>query len=171
MANEKVLQEKQQIVEALTGRIKGATSGVFVSYTGINVKDDTALRHELRKADIEYTVVKNTLTRLAVKNAGYNGLDEVFNGSTAMATTKDYTAAAKMLCDFAKKNDKFVIKAGFINGETLDAAGVKNLAEIPSKPVLIAKMLGSMQGPLYGLAYVLQAKIDKESGAAVPAEA
>ncbi len=173
MANEKILNEKKQIVADLTERIKGATSGVFVQYTGITVSEDTALRSELRKNEVEYSVVKNTLTRRAVKEAGYEGLDDIFNGATAMATTEDFTAAARVLCEYAEKNDKFIIKAGFVAGETLDADGVKALAKIPSKPVLYAKFLGSIQSPLYSFAYAIQAIIDKngEGAAEEAAEA
>ena len=84
MANEKILNEKKQIVVDLTEKIKGATSGVFVQYTGISVAADTALRSELRKNDVEYAVVKNTLTKRAVKEAGYEGLDDVFNGAAEL---------------------------------------------------------------------------------------
>ena len=171
MANEKILNEKKQIVADLTERIKGATSGVFVQYTGITVSEDTALRSELRKNEVEYSVVKNTLTRRAVKEAGYEGLDDIFNGATAMATTEDYTAAAKILCEYAEKNDKFIIKAGFVAGEVLDADGVKALAKIPSKPVLYAKFLGSIQSPLYSFAYAIQAIIDKNGEGAAEAAA
>ena len=173
MANEKILNEKKQIVANLAERIEGATSGVFVQYTGITVSEDTALRSELRKNDVEYSVVKNSLTKRAVKEAGYEGLDDIFNGATAMATTVDYTAAAKILCEYAEKHDNFVIKAGFVGDEVLDTNGVKALAKIPSKPVLYAKFLGSIQSPLYSFAYAIQAIIDKngEGAAEEAAEA
>lgn len=167
MANEKILNEKKQIVADLSNRIKNATSGVFVQYTGITVAEDTNLRSELRKNDVEYSVVKNTLTKRAVNEAGYKGLDDIFNGATAMATTEDYTAAARILCDYAEKNENFVIKAGFVGDEVLDAEGVKALAKIPSKPVLYAKLLGSIQSPLYSFAYAIQAIVDKNSDGAV----
>ena len=164
MPSNKILEEKKQIVSELTDRIKNAKSGVIVSYSGLNVADDTALRKELRKNNVEYSVVKNTLTRMAAKNVGYDALSDVFNGTTALATSEDFTAPAKIISDFAKKHEALVVKAGFIDGEVLDANGVIELSKIPSKEGLIAKLLGSIQGPLYGLAYVLQAKIDKENG-------
>ena len=163
MPSEKILQEKKQIVENLVNTIKNANCGVFVEYKGINVQEDTEFRTELRKAGVEYAVVKNTLTRLAVNEVGYNDLDPIFNGTTAMATSEDFTAPAKVVCEYAKKNPKIVVKAGFVGGDILDANGVVELSKIPSKEGLIAKVLGSIQGPLYGLAYVLQAKIDKEN--------
>lgn len=164
MPSNKILEQKQQIVADLTERIKNAKSGVIVSYMGLNVQEDTELRRELRKNNVEYTVVKNTLTRMAAKNVGYDALSDVFNGTTALATSEDFTAPAKVLCEFAKKHENLVVKAGFIDGEILDADGVIELSKIPSKEGLIAKLLGSIQGPLYGLAYALQAKIDKENG-------
>ena len=166
MPSAKVLEQKKQIVAELAEKMKNASSGVLVDYKGINVADDTQLRAEMRKNNVEYSVVKNTLTRRAVKEAGYEGLDDVFNGATAMATTEDYTAAARILCEYAEKNDKFIIKAGFVAGETLDSDGVKSLAKIPSKPVLYAKFLGSIQSPLYSFAYAIQAIIDKNGEAA-----
>ena len=164
MPSKSILEKKQQIVAELTDRIKNAKSGVIVSYMGLNVQEDTELRRELRKNNVEYAVVKNTLTRMATKNVGYDALSDVFNGTTALATSEDFTAPAKVICEFAKKHEKLVVKAGFIDGEILDANGVIELSKIPSKEGLIAKLLGSIQGPLYGLAYALQAKIDKENG-------
>ena len=164
MPSNKVLEEKKQIVNELTDRIKNAKSGVIVSYSGLNVADDTALRKELRKNNVEYSVVKNTLTRMAAKNVGYDALSDVFNGTTALATSEYFTAPAKIICEFAKKHEALKVKAGFIDGEILDENGVIELSKIPSREGLIAKLLGSIQGPLYGLAYVLQAKIDKENG-------
>ena len=164
MANANILEQKKQFVADLAERMKNAAGGVIVNYQGITVEDDTKLRSDLRKAGVEYTVVKNTLTRMATKNVGYDALSDVFNGTTALATSEDFTAPAKVLCEFAKKHENLVVKAGFIDGEILDADGVIELSKIPSKEGLIAKLLGSIQGPLYGLAYALQAKIDKENG-------
>lgn len=169
MPSQKVLEEKKAIVAGLTEKIKNAKSGVFVEYKGINVQEDTALRVELRKAGVDYSVIKNTLARFATKEVGYEALSDIFNGTTAMAVSDDFIAPAKVLYNYAKTHENFKIKAGFIDGEILDAEGVKALAKIPSKEGLIAKMLGSMQSSLYSLAYVLQAKIDKESEAGAEA--
>ena len=166
MPNENVLQEKKQTVAALTEKMQSAHAGVFVDYKGINVADDSALRKALLKEGVHYSVVKNTLARFAAKEAGYEALGDIFNGTTAMAVSEDYTAAARILCDFAKTHENFKIKAGFVDDEILDEKGVKELSAIPSKEGLIAKMLGSLQSSLYGLAYVLQAKIDKDSASA-----
>lgn len=169
MPSAKVLEQKKEIVKNLAEKMKNANAGVFVDYKGINVADDTALRNELRKAGVEYSVIKNTLARFAVEEIGYGALSDIFNGTTALATSDDQVAAAKILCNYAKDHDNFTVKAGFIDGEILDADGVIALSKIPSKEGLIAKVLGSLQSSLYGLAYVLQAKIDKENGAAAEA--
>ena len=169
MPSAKVLEQKKEIVKNLAEKMKNANAGVFVDYKGINVADDTALRNELRKAGVEYSVIKNTLARFAVEEIGYGALSDIFNGTTALATSGDQVAAAKILCNYAKDHDNFTVKAGFIDGEILDADGVIALSKIPSKEGLIAKVLGSLQSSLYGLAYVLQAKIDKENGEAAEA--
>ena len=169
MPSAKVLEQKKEIVKNLAEKMKNANTGVFVDYKGINVADDTALRNELRKAGVEYSVIKNTLARFAVEEIGYGALSDIFNGTTALATSDDQVAAAKILCNYAKDHENFTVKAGFIDGEILDADGVIALSKIPSKEGLIAKMLGSLQSSLYGLAYVLQAKIDKENGEAAEA--
>ena len=175
MPSKNILEQKQQIVESLAAKIRDAKSGVLVKYEGITVADDTALRAALRKAGVEYTVMKNTLTGRACEIAGYGDMKQYLSGMTAIAIgTDDPIAPAKIMKTFADKLDRFEIKAGFVDGGLLDKAGVEALAEIPSKEVLIAKMMGSLMSPLYGLAYVLQAKIDKENGgeeAAAPAEA
>ncbi len=175
MPSKNILEQKQQIVESLAAKIRDAKSGVLVKYEGITVADDTALRAALRKAGVEYTVMKNTLTGKACEIAGYGDMKQYLSGMTAIAIgTDDPIAPAKIMKTFADKLDRFEIKAGFVDGGILDKAGVEALAEIPSKEVLIAKMMGSLMSPLYGLAYVLQAKIDKENGgeeAAAPAEA
>ncbi len=169
MPSAKVLEQKKEIVKNLAEKMKNANAGVFVDYKGINVADDTALRNELRKAGVEYSVIKNTLARFAVEEIGYGALSDIFNGTTALATSDDQVAAAKILCNYAKDHENFTVKAGFIDGEILDADGVIALSKIPSKEGLIAKVLGSLQSSLYGLAYVLQAKIDKENGEAAEA--
>jgi large subunit ribosomal protein L10 len=175
MPSKNILEQKQQIVESLPAKIRDAKSGVLVKYEGITVADDTELRATLRKAGVEYTVMKNTLTGKACEIAGYGDMKQYLSGMTAIAIgTDDPIAPAKIMKTFADKLDRFEIKAGFVDGGILDKAGVEALAEIPSKEVLVAKMMGSLMSPLYGLAYVLQAKIDKENGgeeAAAPAEA
>jgi len=160
----KILEVKQKMLNELAEKIKNSTSGVLVDYCGITVEKDTKLRAELRKAGVEYTVVKNTYIKKAADLAGINGFDHVLEGMTALAISEDPIAPSKVLYNFAKDNDYFKIKAGYIDGKVISAAEVKDLAEIPSKEGLICKVLGSLQSSLYGFAYVLQAKIDKEGG-------
>ncbi len=175
MPSNKILEEKKQVVEALASKIKAAAAGVLVKYEGITVADDTALRAALRKAGVEYTVMKNTLTGRACDIAGYGDMNQYLSGMTAIATCEsDPIAPAKIMKEYADKIQSFEIKAGFVDGGVIDAAGVEALAATPSKEVLIAKMMGSLMSSLYGFAYVLQAKIDKEEGgesADAPAEA
>jgi large subunit ribosomal protein L10 len=166
MPNAKVLESKKVVVEALTGKIKEATSVVFVDYKGITVAQDTALRQQFREAGVEYSVVKNTLTRFAAKNVGYD-FDEVLNGTTAMAcTTGDPIAPARIVCEFAKKNKlPLAIKGGVVEGSVLTAAELNGFGELPSKNALVASVLGTFLAPISSLAFVLdQVRIQKESG-------
>ena len=170
MPSAKILESKKQIVADLTEKLQNSVSGVIVNYSGITVEDDTKLRAELRKAGVEYTVIKNPTTKRACENVGYGELASVLEGMTAVALSKDDAVApAKILKGYADKIKTFELKAGFVEGKILDQAGVEELASIPSREVLIGKILGSIQSPLYGLAYALQAIIDK--GEVAPAEA
>ena len=121
MPNAKVLETKKSIVDALSDKIQNATSAVFVDYKGITVAQDTELRNQFRAAGVEYSVVKNTLTRFAANKAGYTEFDEVLNGTTSMAsTTDDPIAPARVICEFAKKNKNVVkIKGGMVEGKVL----------------------------------------------------
>lgn len=166
MPSEKVLLAKQQLVADLTEKIKSAPAGVLVNYIGINVADDTRLRRELREAGVEYTVVKNTMLRFAFNALEMSELDEQLNGTTALAIShEDPMAAARIVCKYAKEieGDVFSVKAGFMDGKAIDAATVKEIADIPPKEVLIAKMLGSLNSPIAGLAMVLDQVAQKQS--------
>lgn len=172
MPSAKILEQKQQMVAELAEKMKNAKSGVIVDYCGITVEKDTALRAELRKAGVDYTVVKNTYIKRAAEIAGIEGFDPYLEGMTAFAlSNEDPLAPAKVLCKFAEENESFKVKVGMMDGQVMEAAEVEALSKIPSKEVLIGKILGSIQGPLYGLAYVLQAKIDKDGGVAEEAAA
>ena len=165
MPSANVLESKKQIVADLTDRIKNSVAGVIVKYEGISVEKDTALRAELRKAGVEYTVIKNTLTKRACENVGYDALVKDLEGMTAIATSEsDPVAAAKILKKYAEAIETFEIKSGFVDGGVIDAKGVDELATLPSKEQLIGKVLGSIQSSLYSLAYVLQAIVDKNGG-------
>ena len=177
MPSNKVLEEKKLVVETLASKMQAAAAGVLVKYEGITVAEDTELRAALRKAGVEYSVMKNTLTGRACDIAGYGDMKQYLSGMTAIATCEsDPIAPAKIMKEFADKINCFEIKAGFVDGGVLDQAGVEALAATPSKEVLIAKMMGSLMSSLYSFAYVLQAKIDKENeggeaAAEAPAEA
>ena len=171
MPSSKILAEKQQAVEELATKLQSAVSGVLVNYSGITVEDGTKLRAALRNANVEYKVIKNTLTGRACDKVGFGEMKQYLEGMTALAISNDDPIApAKILKEYADKVESFEIKAGFIDGGVVNADAVKELASIPAKEVLIAKMLGSMQSSLYGLAVALQAVVDKNGGEA-PAEA
>ena len=171
MPSAKILEQKVAETAALVEKIKAAPSGVLVSYTGITVDQDTALRRALREAGVDYKVYKNTMTERACNEAGYPEMKQYLNGMTALAVSStDAVAPAKILKEYADKIPTFEIKAGFIDGAILDQKGVMELAEIPNKETLVCKIMLGMQNPLYKLAYALQAIIDK-SGEEVPAEA
>ena len=173
MPNAKVLENKKAIVEALTGKISGSAAVVFVDYKGINVAQDTALRKQFREASVEYSVVKNTLTRFAANKAGYNQVDELLNGTTAMAcTTGDPIAPARIICEFAKKNKNVLsIKGGLVEGSVLTAEQLNAFGELPSKDALIAQVLGTFLAPISSLAFVLDQILIQKEGPAAPAEA
>ena len=165
MPSEKVLESKKVKVEKLTELLKGSVSGVIVDYKGITVDEDTQLRKELREAGVKYFVEKNTMLKRAFDNIGMEGFDEVLNGTTAIAVSADdQTAPARILGKFAEKDEnKFNLKAGFVEGVVYDAAGVQRLSKIPSKDVLLAQLVGSLQGPVQKLAATLQALADKKN--------
>ena len=164
MPSAQVVERKQQIVNDLSDKLKNAQACVIVNYAGITVENDTALRKELTAAGVNYSVIKNTLIKRACENSGFEDLTDVLEGMTAVATSDtDPVAAAKILSKYAEKIESFEIKAGFVDGKILDKDGVDQLAKLPSKEVLIGKVLGSLQSSLYSLAYVLQAYVDKQN--------
>ena len=161
MPSAKVLQEKQQIVEQLTEKIKGAATGVFVDYRGLTVAEDTELRSKLRAANVEYKVIKNTLCRFAIKELGLDELYPILNGPTALAISEeDPVAPAKVIADFAKGNEKLEIKAGFMDGAVMSLDEIKKLAATPSREALLATILSSLNAPASNLARLLQAIVD-----------
>ena len=171
MPNAKVLSEKQAIVAALTEQLKNASSGVLVDYKGITVAEDTALRTELRQNEVQYGVVKNTLVRFALNNVGLEGLDDVLNGTTSLATSAgDPIAPMRVINKYAKQlgDGKFTIKGGFMDGKVISLEEIQALAELPSKEVLQAQALGMMLAPITSLAIVLKAIAEKNGE---PAEA
>ncbi len=171
MPSNAVLEAKKAKVEKLTEIIKNSVSGVLVDYKGITVEEDTKLRKELREAGVHYFVEKNTMLLRAFKECGIEGFEEALNGTTALAVSNDdQTAPARILGKFAEKagDEKFNLKAGYVEGEVYDQAGVVALSKIPSKDTLLAQLVGSLQGPLQKLAATLNAVADmkKEEEAA-----
>ena len=174
MPSKIILEKKQAEVEALVEKLQNSVSGVLVQYQGITVEDDTKMRAALRAAGVEYSVIKNSITGRACDEVGYGAMKEHLHGMTALAISQDDPIApAKILKEYVEKVEGFEFRAGFVDGAVVDVATVKELADTPSKEVMVGKVLGSLQSPLYGLCYALQAIIDKggESAEAAPAEA
>ena len=172
MPSNSILVQKQQLVADLAEQIKNSTAGVVVNYQGITVDKDTAMRKALREAGVKYVVMKNTMTGRACDMVGYGDMKQYLNGMTAIAISEnDPVVAAKVLKEYADKIESFQILAGYLDGAVVDAATVNTLADIPSKEVLIAKLLGSIKSPLYNFAYAIQAIVDKNGEAAPAAEA
>ena len=173
MPNAKVLESNKAIVSALADKLQNATSAVFVDYKGITVAQDTELRKKFREAGVEYTVVKNTLTRFAANNAGYNQFDEILNGTTSLAsTTGDPIAPARIISEFAKKNKNVLkIKGGFVEGSVMSADQLMGFGELPSKDALVAQVLGTFLAPISSLAFVLSQICEQKGGAPAAEEA
>lgn len=167
MPSAKVLESKQARVEELAELLKSSVSVVLVDYKGITVEQDTALRKNLREANVKYFVEKNTLLKRAFNANGVTDFDDVLNGTTAVAVSADdQTAPARILGEFAEKSETFKLKAGTVEGEFYDEAKIMALSKIPSKDVLLAQLVGSLQGPIQKLAALLQAVVDKNGEAA-----
>mgnify|MGYP005833614961 CR=1 FL=1 len=160
MPSQETLQQKQQVVKELSEKMSSAQAMVFVDYRGLTVEQDTELRNALRKAGVEYKVVKNTLIRFAAKENNLDALEQYLNGPTAVAlSAEDPVAPAKVISEFAKKYDKLQIKSGVVDKKVIDVEGVKALAELPPREVLIAKVLGGFNAPISGFVNVLNANI------------
>ena len=172
MPSNKILEQKKAQVAELAEAIKNSAGGVLVNYQGITVEDDTKMRKELREAGVKYVVVKNTMTGRACEMNGMDDMKPYLNGMTALAIgAEDPIAPAKVLKKYADKLESFSILAGYLDGAVIDEKTVNALADIPSKETLIAKFLGSIRSPLYGLAYALQAVVDKGDSAPAAEEA
>ena len=171
MPSVKVLEQKKQVVAELAEKLKEAKSAVVVTYQGITVEDDTKLRTDLRKAEVEYKVYKNSIIARAMEEAGYGAIKDSLFGMCAVAfSAKDEVTPAKILKEYAEKVSTFELKAGFVDGGVIDAKAVEELASTPNKETLVCKVMGCMKSPVYGLAYALQAIIDKAEGTAAEAE-
>ena len=164
MPSAAILEQKKKEVEALVQEVSAASAGVIVNYYKTNVEDDTKLRAACRKAGVEYAVVKNTMLRFVFNATNYSALNDNLNGMTAFAYSKDdVVAPAKVLSEFAKDHENFEIKGGFADGSVISIDEIKNLASIPSKEVLVAKLLTVLNGNIRGLACVLKEIAEKQA--------
>lgn len=162
---------KKPIVDEISVAIKDAQTVVLVDYRGLTVEQDTLLRKQLREAGVGYKVYKNTFMNFAFKGTDCEGLTDLLEGPSAMATCDtDATAAARVLCKFAKTAPALEIKGGVVEGTVYDAKGIEQISNIPSREELLSRLLGSMQSPVTNFARVLK-QIAEKDGEAAPAEA
>lgn len=167
MANAKVIQAKQDAVDVVTAKLQNSLSTVVADYRGLNVTQVTELRKQLREAGVEFQVLKNTLLRRATAAAELTELDEVLTGPTAIAfSATDAVAPAKILNDFAKKNDALKLKGGVVEGRVIDADQLKALAELPSRDGLLSMLLSVLQAPMRNFALAVKAVAEKEEQSA-----
>jgi large subunit ribosomal protein L10 len=167
MANAKILAEKQLAVSEVAEKLKNSKCTIVTDYRGLNVSQVTQLRKSLREAGVEFTVLKNSLTRRATANADLTELDQYLTGPTAIAfSTGDIVAPAKILTEFAKKNDKMSVKAGVVEGRVVGNDQIKALAELPSKEGLLSMLLSVLQAPVRNFALAVKAVAEKQEGGA-----
>lgn len=159
----KVLEAKQAVVGEIAGKLKAAASVVVVDYRGLTVGQVTELRKQLREAGIDFKVYKNSMSRRAAEEAGLEGLNDYLTGPNAIAfSNEDVVAPAKIINDFAKKNDKLEIKAGIIEGTIATDVDVKALAELPSRDGLLSMLLSVLQAPMRNFALATKAVADQK---------
>lgn len=161
---------KQPVVSEIKELLDGAETAVVVDYRGITVAEDTELRKKLREAGVSYKVYKNTMIRFAAKGTAFEALDPNLEGPTAIAVSKtDATAPARILAEFAKTAPALEIKGGVVEGVYYDAKGMEQISSIPSREILLGKLLGSIQSPITNFARVLKQIADAQGGEAAEA--
>lgn len=159
----KILEQKQALVDEISGKLKEAASVVVVDYRGLNVAQVTELRKQLREEGIEFKVYKNSMTRRAAEAAGLEALNEYMTGPNAIAfSTEDVVAPARIINNFAKDNDALEIKAGVIEGNVASLEEVKALAELPSREGLLSMVLSVLQAPIRNFALATKAVADQK---------
>lgn len=165
MASEKILNQKKEEVSNLAAKMKEAKIVLLTDYRGINVSDVTELRSELRKANSEYKVIKNNITRRAFAEAGIEGMDEMLVGPTAVImNNEDYLETAKAIYNYSKTNDFYKIKGGVIEGKVMTAEEIITLAKLPSREELLSMLAGALLGNISKLAVALnEVKAQKEN--------
>ena len=159
MPSEKILEAKKVVVAEIAEDIKNAPATIIVATRGLTVEEDTELRNELRAAGVKFAVRKNTLTEKALEALGIDGAEDYLKGPTAIATSDSYTSAAKVLCKFEAKHEEIKVKGGIVEGKVITPEEVKELAKMPSKEELIARVLGGFNAPISGLVNVLNGNI------------
>ena len=158
------LELKKELVEGIKSELKEAKSIIFVDYRGITVSEDTAMRKQFRENNVTYKVFKNRLLVRALDDMGIKGYDpKMFEGTTAVAYSNDEVAPAKIFCKNQKDLNKMAVKFGIVNGQIMDQKQVEELAKIPSKDVLIAMLLGTLNAPVSALARALNAIAEKQN--------
>lgn len=157
------IETKKVVVEEITSKLKESKSTIIVDYRGLNVAEVTELRKQLREANVEFKVYKNTMTRRAVEQAELDGLNDFLTGPNAIAfSTEDVVAPAKVLNEFAKKHEALEIKAGVIEGKVSTVEEVKALAELPSRKGLLSMLLSVLQAPVRNLALATKAVAEQK---------
>lgn len=153
--------EKAELIETLQSTLSEATAVVVTHQTGLTVAESSDLRGRMREAGAGFKVTKNRLTKIALQGTKYEDLTDLFTGPTAMGTSADPVSAAKVLCAFAKENDKLTVIGGSLDGKVLDKAGIEALATLPSLDELRAKLVGLLNAPATKVARVAQAPAAK----------
>ena len=163
LASTVIVESKAKVVDEISEAIKDAASVVLVDHRGLTVAEDTVLRKSLREAGVTYKVYKNTMMKRAFEGTDFAQLDQYLDGPSAIAVSKtDATAPARVICEFAKKAPALEVKAGVVEGQAMDAKGVAQIAEIPSREVLLSRLLGSWQSPVTNLARVIKQIAEKK---------
>jgi len=158
--NNKVIESKKKVVQEIKEKIENSKAIVLVDYRGLDVAEVSDLRTKYREAGVDYKVYKNTMMRFAFKEAGYEEFTDNLTGPNGVAfSLEDAIGAAKVSNNFSKDNKKLKIKAGIVDGEVIDIEQIKELADIPGREVLIAKVLGALNSPITGFANVLQGNV------------
>jgi len=165
LANVKVIQAKQEAVDVVTAKLRESATTVVADYRGLNVAQVTELRKQLREAGVEFQVLKNSLVRRATAAAELSELDEVLVGPTAIAfSAEDAVAPAKILSDFAKKNDALKVKGGVVEGKVVSVEQIKALADLPSREGLLSMLLSVLQAPMRNVALAVKAVAEQKEG-------
>ena len=172
MASQKILAQKQLVIDEIKDCVSNAKTYVLFDYRGLTDTESKELRRKLKETGSDYKVYKNTLVNRAIEGTEFESLKDVLEGPNAFAvSTEDATAPARVLAEFAKKAPSLEIKAGVVEGTYYDAEGMKQIASVPSREVLLSKLLGSLQSPITNLARVLNQIAEKGGAADAAADA